>query len=175
MEEIWIEVEANSRYEISNLGKIRAKEMILCGQNGRKRIIKSHIIKQHLDSDGYLTMTRYEEHKNIKSHIHRMLAIAFIPNPLNLPQVNHKNGIKTNNDLDNLEWCTVSYNVSHAFKNKLNNHIGEKHYMSKLNTKEVLEIRNNVDNKTEIELSKKYKVSSSTINKIINNKTRIYE
>jgi hypothetical protein len=172
--EIWKEVELNSRYEISTLGNIRTKEMVLLGRN-RHRTIKSHNIKVHFDSDGYLTMTRYEKHKNIKSHIHRMMAIVFISNPLNLPQVNHKDGNKSNNSLNNLEWCSASDNVKHSFLLGLGV-TGEKHHNSKLSTIEVLEIRKLFkEGKTRKELVDKYKVSRSNIERIINNKTRKYE
>jgi hypothetical protein len=61
--------------------------------------------------------------KNLK--IHRLVAEAFIPNPDNLPQVNHKDGNKLNNSVDNLEWCTCQYNIQHSFANGLQTPSGE--------------------------------------------------
>lgn len=81
--------------------------------------------------------------KNGKTYgrlVNRLLAQAFIPNPKNKPQVNHKDGNPMNNSLENLEWCTHKENVAHAVKHKLYCQ-GEKHYRVILNWEKVREIR----------------------------------
>lgn len=92
-------------YEISINGKIKSI--------GRKI---EKILKPSINSRGYLcvNLTKDKKMKTIK--LHRIISNAFIPNPLNKPQVNHKDGNKLNNKISNLEWCTPSENMKHAFK-----------------------------------------------------------
>lgn len=75
----------------------------------------------HINKNGYKAFGIHENGKNTTIRLHRALAICFIPNPNNLPMVNHKDGCKTNNNLDNLEWVTAQQNVQHAWDNGLNN------------------------------------------------------
>ena len=80
------------------------------------RKYKGQIIKSHLTHRGYcaIGVTKNNKHKNFS--VHRLVAEAFIPNPENLPQVNHKDGNRSNNNVLNLEWCTCSQNLKHSFK-----------------------------------------------------------
>ena len=72
--------------------------------------------------------------------VHRLIAITFIPNPENKPQVNHKDGNKKNNSKANLEWCTESENQKHSYDILHHSHFGEKNTQAKLDSKKVLEI-----------------------------------
>lgn len=96
------------RYEVSNLGRIKSLK--------RNKIIKTHISPQ-----GYMCASlRYIGEKKTRTiRIHRAIAQAFIPNPNNYPIINHKDGNKLNNSIDNLEWCTCQHNIRHSFDNRL--------------------------------------------------------
>lgn len=100
IEEMWKEVEDYPNYEVSNLGIVRNK--------------KTKKIKVFSDNGhGYLRGTFYKNNKAATLYLHRIIAIAYIENPLNLPQVNHKDGNKYNNEISNLEWCDNSFNQLH--------------------------------------------------------------
>lgn len=98
----------------------------------------------HVNSCGYKQVNLREGGKSKTMRIHRLLAMAFLPNPDNLPCVNHKDGDKQNNSLDNLGWCTQSDNLKHAHKVGLNTmpcQIGSKHSQAKLTEEDVIEMR----------------------------------
>jgi hypothetical protein len=108
-----------------------------------------------------------------KSHtikIHRLVAKEFVPNPMNLPEVNHKDGNKKNNNYENLEWVTHRQNVQHSFANKLQTNIGSKNPISKLTEQDIMEIRQvqlPLSTQKMIDLSKKYGVAIGTIKGIV--------
>lgn len=97
MEE-WKTISVNSNYFISNYGRVKNA--------------KGQIIKPFINHKGYLKISLYNKqlHKSEKFRINRLVAIAFIPNPENLPVVNHIDEDKQNNFVNNLEWCSVKYN-----------------------------------------------------------------
>jgi hypothetical protein len=101
--------------------------------------------------------------------IHRIVAEAFLPNPNNLPEINHKSGVKTDNRVENLEWCTRLENVKHAIQSGLTKIKGEDNCYSKLTNMQVLEIRKS-KGIYQKELAGKYGISQSVISKIRNNK-----
>jgi HNH endonuclease len=82
------------------------------------KIINKHnrILKHQISNSGYLFYNLKENKKQKGLFLHRCLALAFIPNPENKKQVNHIDGNKLNNNLNNLEWCTISENTKHAYK-----------------------------------------------------------
>ena len=98
----WKTINGFSNYEISNQGEVRNK-------------ITNYILKGRLSRSGYLQVNikRDEDGKFINQYIHRLVAIYFIDNPENKREVNHKDGNKINNTLDNLEWVTSSENQMH--------------------------------------------------------------
>lgn len=110
--EIWKDIPGTGgQYQVSDTGNVRS---FITLKNGE---VKSTALKSHKDQKGYsrIKFTVQRSHRTIK--VHREVAIAFIPNPHKLPQVNHKNGIKTDNCVDNLEWVTNIENAHHAIAN----------------------------------------------------------
>lgn len=122
------------------------------------------------NSKGYERIRiKYQDGTEIKESVHRLVAKTYISNPLNLPQVNHIDGNKLNNCVDNLEWCSNNYNQKHAalYLNKRVNTKGEKHHSNKLSTQQVkalaTEIKSGVSYTV---LSKKYGVSKSLLSEL---------
>lgn len=111
MEEIWKEIDGYPNYMVSSKGRVKSLERVIMKSNGKRQTIKETIRKGVKDKDGYLIVTLYDEYHNMKNiKIHRLVAKAFIPNPNNLLEVNHKDECKTNNSVENLEWCSSKYN-----------------------------------------------------------------
>lgn len=112
--EIWKPIEEFlGRYEISNLGRVRSLE-----DNHGKPIERIKTLS--LNQTGYYEVQLSIKDKNYHRTIHRLVALAFIPNPDCKPHINHKDGNKLNNSLDNLEWCTPRENIQHAYDTGLN-------------------------------------------------------
>ena len=108
--EIWKDIEGyEGYYQVSNFGNVRSVDRVIEYSDGVKRLRKGRILKPYKNRDGYLTCDLRKNSKHKISKIHRLVSEAFIPNPSNLPEVNHKDEDKTNNCVDNLEWCTRSY------------------------------------------------------------------
>lgn len=84
-------------------------------------------LSARIGKGGYAYVNLYNEHGRKTKKIHRLVAETFIPNPNNFPMVNHKDGNKLNNRVDNLEWCDGSYNIKHAYENNLINLDTEAH------------------------------------------------
>lgn len=102
MEEIWKDVVGyEGLYKISNLGRVYS---LKTGKN----------LKQIDNGRGYLQVGLWKNGKRFCHKVHRLVAEAFIPNPNNLEEVNHKNEIKTDNRVENLEWCTHAYNTRYG-------------------------------------------------------------
>lgn len=109
------------KYEISNLGKLRSLDRYVNGKAGSKRFQYGKTQNPQVTRKGYLRYTlSIKKGKSVRKLAHVLLAEHFILNPENKPQVNHKDGIKSNNHIDNLEWSTCQENISHAWKNGLN-------------------------------------------------------
>lgn len=111
--EIYKEIEGYSGlYAVSNLGNVKSLG------NGGSNNSKERILKLTKNKDGYLHIILCKEGKRKKHLVHRLVAEAFLDNPQNLPQVNHKNEIKTDNREDNLEFCTHFYNINYGTRNQ---------------------------------------------------------
>ena len=108
-------------YEVDNCGRVYALDRIVhVEDHGRiyDKQLKGGIIKQHMHSNGYKVVCLTKDGKSKTVFVHRIVAMAFLPNPENLPCINHKDEDKTNNFLENLEWCTHQYNMAYGTKPK---------------------------------------------------------
>lgn len=100
-------------YEVSLNGVVKGIDRKVVTKAGL-RAIKSKILNKRINNCGYAEVRLSKDGKKTTAFIHVLIAKAFIPNPHNKPQVNHLNGLKTDNCIDNLEWCTQSENMQHA-------------------------------------------------------------
>lgn len=111
IEEIWLDIQGyNGKYKISNLGRVLSYQW----QNKPK-----YLSLNRLSKDGYPRVALIQNGKSSDFYVHRLVAQAFIPNMKNHKEVNHKDGIKTNNVVSNLEWVTHATNMKHASDTKL--------------------------------------------------------
>ena len=108
----------NGLYQVSNLGNVRTLDKYVnCGiKNNNKVKRKAQMLKLY-DKQGYKEVVLTHNNKRHYFKVHRLVASAFIPNPNNLPQVNHKNENKLDNTVPNLEWCSSKYNCSYGNRN----------------------------------------------------------
>lgn len=122
MEEIWKWIYGyENMYQVSNLGRVRSVDRdVYCEVSPNKlQHIYGKVLKQGTNHKGYPIVYLSKDGKQKTITVHRLVALTFIENPLNLPQVNHIDGDKTNNHVSNLEWCDNSYNQIHAHKTGL--------------------------------------------------------
>lgn len=131
-------------------------------------------IKTFLNSDGYLVVALCKYNVAKQFRISRLVAEAFIDNPHSLPVVNHIDGNKKNNNVHNLEWCTVQHNVKHAFATGLTKIArGEQSHSAKLTWDQVKNIRRLYPTYPQKMIANMFNVDPSTVSKIINKKERI--
>ena len=120
-------------YQVSDKGNVRSVDRIIKYTNGRTKTLKSTPIKTRVSKTGYAVVLLNKNNTKKSLLVHRLVAIAFIPNLTNQLEVNHLNGLKTDNRVENLEWCFRKHNVSHAYATALQK--------SKLNKNQVSEIK----------------------------------
>ena len=102
--EIWKDIEGyDGMYQVSNKGRVKSL-----------KFGKEKILRPGKNGNGYLFVYLYKNRKKKMCKVHRLVAMTFLPNPDNLPQVNHKNEDKTDNKVVNLEWCSAKYNINYG-------------------------------------------------------------
>ena len=139
--EVWADVEGyEGIYQVSNNGNVRSLDRVIKRKNGNKRAINGKLLTHTRHRSGYYYV-RLGTKGNQKHHyVQRLVATAFIPNPHSKPQVNHINGVKTDNNVCNLEWVTPLENMAHAFTEGLAAY-GERQGRARLDTTKVLNIK----------------------------------
>lgn len=169
--ELWKSVpEFELNYEVSNFGNVRTKKRISVITRGvykDKEVGLKHICLSRSKRTGYIQVNFYKNYYKKTHLLHRLVATVFLENPLNLPQVNHKDGNKANNNVTNLEWCTAKENVQHAVVNGLRADVsGIKNPRAKLSPEVVMAVYNSTLSRSEI--SEKYNVNKVAICEIKN-------
>jgi len=161
MREIYKDIDGyEGLYKVSNIGNVKSLKF------GKEKILKNH-----LGVLGYYKVSLCNDSKSKSFYIHSLVAKSFILNLNNKPQVNHINGIKTDNIINNLEWCTAKENIQHAHdKGLIKTSKGESRDFSKLKESDVLEIRRIGRRNTQLEMAIKYNVNQSLISLVLNNK-----
>lgn len=158
--EIWKDIkDYEGLYKISNLGRVKNK--------------KNYILKLRKDRKGYLIAYLYKKQKMKCKKVHRLVAQAFIENNNNKPQINHINGLKEDNKVENLEWVTPSENINHAYKKGLH----KKYYGSNHNNARSIiqyDIKGNFIKEwgSIIEAAKSYNTSEENIYSCLNKKSK---
>ena len=141
MTEEWRPIEGyEGLYEVSSYGRVRSLDRYVKTCYGSYRLYKGKVLSPGKKSDGYLLINLSCNGKYNTIRVHRLVAQAFLPNPDNLPEVNHKDENKTNNSVENLEWCDRKYNMNFGTRIK-----------RLINTK----IKNSYVNEENVGLSKK--------------------
>lgn len=122
--ELWLPIHDFNGYEVSNMGRVKSNNRSYIRSSDNAEIFLSAKLlrfTKHVKGYLYISLNKYINSSKIRKtfKVHRLVATAFIPNPFNKEQVNHINGIKTDNRLENLEWATNDENMQHAIKKGL--------------------------------------------------------
>jgi hypothetical protein len=170
MKEIWKDLKYyEGVYQVSNLGRVKS----LHRKRRARGYIRERILKPQLKSNGYIRVSLWKNGQGELFWVHILVAKTFILNINNKPEVNHKDGIRSNNEVENLEWVTYSENIQHSY-DKLGRVApkGEKSGMSKLTEEDVAKIRNFLlKGLSQRKIAKLFKVVHSTIGSIHRRKT----
>lgn len=160
-------------YEVSNTGLVRSLNHFVEHSDGKHRIQKGRVLKTSISNKGYVQVSLSYRKNKFHTGVHRLVAAAFVGNPENKNQVNHKDGDKSNNLVDNLEWCTNQENVIHAVQHNLNNpNFGEKHHNCRLTNKQIIELKRKLtEGQTGASIAREYKMSAAAVSKINKGKT----
>jgi hypothetical protein len=167
--EIWKDIEGyEGIYQVSNKGKVKSMPRIP-RRFERPDMAKGRILKQQFVSAGYLKVALCKAGTEKTAQVHKLVANAFLMKPDGAEVVNHIDFDKTNNSVDNLEWCTQKYNIHHSAKYFRLSH-GENHPHSKLTENQVREIRaKHIPYKySAAKLAKEYGVAQISIKRILN-------
>lgn len=171
--EIWKDIyNFEGAYQISSFGNIRSLDRIITNSFGIDKKYKGMIRKCRVGNKGYLycNIWNNQTYKTVKPH--RLVAIHFIPNPDNKPQVNHKDGNKLNNNVENLEWSTSKENINHAWENGLAiSKVGDNMNGAILKEIDIPIIRELSKSMTQQAIADIFKVNRATIQLVLYGKT----
>lgn len=118
MEEIWKDIKGyEGVYQVSSFGNVRSYTRRVLYPSGRPHTYTGKLVKQEKTKDGYRRVQLSKDSVDKKFSVHRLVAETSIENPNNFPQVNHKDENRENNRLENLEWCSASYNINYGTRN----------------------------------------------------------
>lgn len=162
-------------YQVSNFGRVKSCYRLIKNSTGKGfRSVRERILKPSFNkATGYNSVSlQFEGIANTK-RVTRLVAIAFIPNPKDLEEVNHINCIKTDDRVTNLEWVTMLQNRSHAIENGLTPR-GESHGNSKITEIQALEIKHGHKGLTQIQIANIYGIHKHTVSNIRRGKRWIY-
>jgi len=164
-EEIWKSLPGVAGVEVSTFGKVRTLDRVVSSEK-RTQFIKGRVLKQSYNNCGYLQVDIPIDGKWVLKLAHRLVAQTFLPNPDNLPQVNHLDCDRRNNNVENLEFCTASYNHQYREKFGISNteSQGNSLFAINLDTLEVLHFR------SQGEAGRAIGVNSKNINMVIKGK-----
>lgn len=166
-EPIWKEVEGWPGYFVNESGLVVSRRYLKVGKpNGHwQRINEKQITLKQFPVRGYLAVNLSNKTRRKSVRVHRLVAQAFLPNPQNLPHINHIDGNKTNASVTNLEWCTISHNELHSYRV-----LGKKPRQSTIDSQLKTKIRHEyfLFKTPYRKLGEKYSLSINTIGRIIN-------
>jgi hypothetical protein len=159
-------------YGVTEEGAVIAYARTWKSGNGTVRSHDQFELAKEFDRAGYLDVTLTKNGKARHASVHRIVATAYIPNPRNLSQINHKDGIKSNSNAGNLEWCTPLENSQHAIAHGLVKNLrGRDHPQARLTEDQVRNIRARAKaGETNAEISSLFDVTPQTISKIVTRK-----
>lgn len=176
--EIWLPVkDFEGYYEISSKGRVRTCAIFIRHDGNFSEeggYVKPHhrIRSTSINRYGYVQIKLCKLAKCRTLTVHRLVAKAFIPNPNKYVQVNHKDGVKTNNSVDNLEWISSSGNIKHAYDTGLIVAVkGENHHKAKLTLQKVADIKILLETNSIKSIAKQFNVSPTTIADIKHKRT----
>ena len=164
--EVWKDIKGfEGKYQISTLGNVRGLERLV-PVNGGIKLYPERLLNPSKEKDKYKYITLWHQSKSKSFFVHRLVAMAFIDNPNDYPSVNHIDGCKDNNCVENLEWCTHKQNSMHALKIGLRK-TGEDHHGAKLKNAQVRMIPELLEKGfSQKAISVMYGVSYSTIKNV---------
>ena len=159
-EEIWKDIkDYKNLYQVSSLGRVKSLRRTAKSKNGSIRTVGEKILNINKNKSGYLMVLLSKGGKKKGIKIHRLVAQAFLPNPNNLPQVNHRNENKSDNRVENLEWCTQDYNNKYGTR-------------TERTSKKVKCLETGVIYPSTIEIQRKLGFSSANISRCCNKKRK---
>ena len=161
----YVEGFGDKHYSVTECGRVYRHSYV----DKMNRLLKGRWIKPYIDSGGYY----YTRLKKKHIAIHRLVAMAHLPNQDNKPEVNHKDGDKLNNNVENLEWVTASENSQHAYDSGLRG-IAENHCNAKLKNSDVVEIKRlySLGSHTQKEIGIMFDTAHTNVSRIVNGKRR---